>query len=379
VIVQAASNASTGTVILPGTGDWHTWRNVEDIGTLRLNKGLATMTLSILKNGEINIDDLEFVPVVEGASAFTPIDPFEQVKQMQRGVNVLGYDPIWKDFSQRRFQEGYFQKLHEAGFQSIRVNLQAFRHMDALNRLSPDWFKTLDWVIDHALANQLTVVLDEHDYEPCAKDYGYCSDKLLSFWEQVAARYKDTSNRVLFEILNEPNTAITNQNWNGLLKEMLSVIRRTNPKRNVIIGPALWNGFTNLKTLELPADDRNIIVTVHYYRPSQFTHQGAYWSKATMGLSGIQWGTDAEKQTVNQDFAGVQEWARANNRPVYLGEFGSYDKGDMNSRVQYTSFIARTAESLGWAWAYWQFDADFVVYNIEKDQWVEPLRKALLP
>ena len=33
-----------------------------------------------------------------------PIDPFSQVQRMQRGVNIIGYDPLWKDFSQRRFQ-----------------------------------------------------------------------------------------------------------------------------------------------------------------------------------------------------------------------------------------------------------------------------------
>jgi endoglucanase len=51
----------------------------------------------------------------------------------------------------------------------------------------------------------------------------------------------------------------------------------------------------------------------------------------------------------------------------------------MDSRVRYTSFVARTAESLGWAWTYWQFDSDFIVWDMAKDRWVEPIWKALVP
>jgi endoglucanase len=44
---------------------------------------------------------------------------------------------------------------------------------------------------------------------------------------------------------------------------------------------------------------------------------------------------------------------------------------------RYTAAIARTAESLGWSWAYWQFDSDFILYDIDKEQWVDPILEAL--
>jgi len=34
---------------------------------------------------------------------------------------------------------------------------------------------------------------------------------------------------------------------------------------------------------------------------------------------------------------------------------------------------------LGWAWTYWQFDSNFIVYNVDKNEWVEPIRDALVP
>jgi len=316
-------------------------------------------------------------PVVDRLSA--QIGPFDQVETMRRGVNIVGYDPLWNNFAKARFHERHFQQIQEAGFQTVRVNLQAFGHMDAKNRLDPAWLKTLDWVVKNALANDLTVILDEHDYEFCAQHADTCRTKLLAFWQQVAEVYQLAPPSVVFEILNEPNGELTDARWNALLKEALAVIRKTNPVRNVIIGPPFWNGIHALDKLDLPEDDRHLIVTVHYYLPMEFTHQGASWSKQTAHLSGVTWGSDAEKQRVVDDFAGVQQWSKAHNRPILLGEFGAYDKGPMESRVLYTSWLARTAESLGWAWTYWQFDSDFIVWDMAKDAWVEPIRKALIP
>ena len=307
------------------------------------------------------------------------IDPFDQVAGMRRGVNIIGYDPLWNDFAKARFHERHLQLIHEAGFQTVRVNLQSFGHMDAQNRLDPAWLKTLGWVVKNALANRLTVILDEHDYTYCGDHGDACRTKLLAFWQQVAEMYKDAPPSVVFEILNEPNGQITLDGWNALLKESLALIRKTNPTRNVVIGPALWNNIHALDKLELPEDDRHIIVTVHYYMPMTFTHQGAPWNKETAHLSGITWGTDAEKQRVADDFAGAQQWSKAHNRPILLGEFGAYDKAPLESRVLYTSWLARTAESLGWAWTYWQFDSDFIVWDMAQDGWFEPIRKALIP
>jgi endoglucanase len=253
---------------------------------------------------------------VSAAAGFTAMDPFDQVKAMGRGVNIIGYDPLWRNFSQARFQERHFQRIRDAGFQTVRVNLQAFSHMDAANRLNPIWFQTLDWVVDHAVAAGLQIILDEHDYGACGNNAASCQPRLTAFWEQVAAHYKNAPASVLFEILNEPNGQVTPELWNAWLKKMLAIIRQTNPTRNVIIGPASWNNIHYLDRVELPDDDRHIIATVHYYLPMEFTHQGASWNAATAKLSGVKWGTDAEKRQVADDFTGVRQWAAVQKRPV---------------------------------------------------------------
>ena len=311
-------------------------------------------------------------------AAAREITPQDQVKTMTRGINVLGYDPLWKDPAQARFQMRHFKTIKDGGFDAVRLNLHAFSHMDADNQLDPAWLKTLDTVVQAALAQKLTVILDEHNFGDCGDDPAACKPKLVAFWKQIGARYKDAPDQVVFELLNEPNKGLTDELWNSWIAELLPVVRADNPTRNVVVGPAFWNNIDHLKQLNLPEGDRHLIVTVHYYLPMEFTHQGASWNPDTPKL-GVTWGAPAERQRMKTDFDGVQAWAKAHDRPILLGEFGAYDKGDMTSRVAYTAAAAREAEARGWAWAYWQFDSDFIAYDIKKDAWVEPIHGALVP
>lgn len=374
----------TGPIAIPTTVHWHKWRIADRLAEVTLEKGIHTMTLSFLRQGNMNVDYIEFIPKEQAVSTAPTISPsdaksFDQVKRIGRCVNVLGYDPIWNDPQKARFQEKHFRLIHEAGFQAIRVNLHALTRMNAEGRLNEAWWRTLDWIVKNALANQLAVILDLHNYTDVAKNPEAFRPKIMAFWRQVGEHFKDAPDAVLFEVLNEPNGKLTAELWNEYLAGVLKTIRVDNPSRTVIVGPASWNGIGSLQYLKLPEDDRNLIVTVHYYTPMEFTHQGAPWSKSTVHLSGVTWGTDAEMRKSDEDLWKANRWAKENRRPIFLGEFGAYDKAPLESRLRYIAYIARTAETLGWAWGYWQFDSDFIVYDINKDQWVEPIRKALIP
>jgi endoglucanase len=304
----------------------------------------------------------------------------DQSIKIGRGVNILGYDnEFWQDHTKGRFKEQYFKMIKEAGFSSVRINLYPFKFMDSQYKLNPKWLETLDWAINKGLEADLMIILDLHEYNAMADNPEAKKEMFLSFWKQVAPRYKDKSDRVIFEILNEPNQKLTVEMWNTFLAEAVKIIRESNPNRTLIIGPGNWNGIESLNTLKLPENDRNIIVTVHFYHPMRFTHQGAPWSRENKNLSGIKWtGTVEEKEEVVSKLKVAADWALKYDRPIFLGEFGSYDKADMDSRARYTAFVARTAEKLGFSWAYWQFDSDFIVYNIDKECWVEPILNALM-
>jgi len=313
-------------------------------------------------------------------SQFTEISAHDQVRQMGRGVNIIGYDPFWRDDAHGNYKDEHFAKIKAAGFSTVRVVLFAFRALDAQNRLDPKWLNRLDWVVATARQHGLTVIIDEHDFEDCSKNVAACMPKLKAVWTQLAERYRNEPNTVVFELLNEPHGQFDAATWNASFPQVLAVMRTTNPTRNVIIGGVRWNSRDTLKELKLPADDKHIIATFHYYDPFPFTHQGASWADEPIRSTlGIRFGKPAEIAQIDKDFAAVKAWSEASGRPVFLGEFGAYDKAAMEDRVLWTSTVARTAEKYGFAWGYWQFSSDFILYDFRKDDFVQPILKALVP
>jgi endoglucanase len=318
------------------------------------------------------------VSAAQAQSASRPAG--ELVSPFHRGVNVLGYDPYWNDVTKRRFQWRHFTEIRRGGFDFVRLNLQAFRHMDSSNRVDPAWLAKLDDVVHHAEAAGLGVIVDEHDFDQCSEDVAMCREKLGAFWAQVAPRYANAPRNVAFEILNEPHAKLDAPTWNVLFTEMLALVRRSNPTRIVVVGPTSWNSFKELPTLKLPSDP-NLLVTFHYYEPMRFTHQGAPWVESTKALHGITWGSQADRAELRAAFDQAAAWGAANHRPILLGEFGAYDKSGtaMELRVAYTAAVRCEAERHHFGWAYWQFDSDFIVWDMKADRWVEPIKEALIP
>ena len=102
-------------------------------------------------------------------------------------------------------------------------------------------------------------------------------------------------------------------------------------------------------------------MTVHYYSPFQFTHQGATWAgpEAKRWL-GTKWtGSPAERHAVVRDLDKAIVWAVEHRRPIYLGEFGAYSKADLESRARWTAFVAQQAVERKMGFAYWEFCAGF--------------------
>jgi len=307
------------------------------------------------------------------------LDAYEQNRRLGRGVNVLGYDPMWKFRSKARMRDKHLRLIKEAGFNNVRISLHPFRDAGERHKITDAWFEILDWAVGQSLSNGLAAILDFHEFEAMGRDPMGNKERFLATWEQLAERYSGYPGDVIFEILNEPNRELTPELWNRFLSEAMSIVRVKNPSRTLIIGPGNWNSIDSLERLELPENDRNIIVTVHYYSPMEFTHQGASWTDQRDRI-GIEWkGTDEERGAIIEDFQRAQAWAEIHDRPLLLGEFGAYDKADMDSRSRYVSCVARQAEKIGWSWAYWQFDSDFIVYDVPHDRWVEPIRDALIP
>ncbi len=318
------------------------------------------------------------------SAASTPLlamDAFQQNARLGRGVNIIGWDALWQNRARGQFKEAHFKMIREAGFQHVRINLHPLRDgkPDANGKLREEFFQTMDWAVDQALTNQLLVILDFHDDLAISPDPAGKRKEFLDAWTAIAEHSKNRPDTVLFEILNEPAPKFTHESWQEYWQTALAIIRKANPNRTVIIGPAQWNGIGELDKLKLPDDDRNLIATVHYYNPFPFTHQGTPWT-GQKDKTGVTWaGTESELKAVEKDLAKVIQWSKQNNRPIYIGEFGAYEKADTTSRIAWTAHVSRQFEKQGWSWGFWQFADNFAVFDMKSQKWVEPIRDALIP
>lgn len=86
-------------------------------------------------------------------------------------------------------------------------------------------------------------------------------------------------------------------------------------------------------------------------------------------------------QKVAWDFAQVAAWARANDRSILLGGFGSYyhSGAPVEIGAAYTSAVGREAEAAGFGRSYCQFDSDFIALVMDNNAWNEPIVRALIP
>ncbi len=317
-------------------------------------------------------------------NGMAPMSAADQVAAMGAGVNLFEGDDPYFYGKPSKFKDADIQRIADAGFKTIRVPLFAFKRVaDTQGNLDPLYLKRIDHIIDLATKAGLNVILDEHNYEECATDVDGCGTLLSNVWYDLSYRYQNAPGNVVFELLNEPNGKLDKDIWNGWLPDLVAQVRQFDPKRNIIIGPVMWNSPDQLDTLQLPAD-ANIIATFHYYSPMEFTHQGASWAGPQLeAMRDVHWtGTPDEVAAITTTFDKVKAWSTANNRPIFLGEFGSYAKVNPNldDRVAWTRAVSKAAADRGFARALWVYEgsAGFGIHDQDGNKWVEPLKNAVV-
>ncbi len=280
-----------------------------------------------------------------------------------------------------RLEEAHFAAIGEAGFNFVRIPIRWSAHM----RTSPPYTidesfaERVDWALEQARRNGLGAIVNVHHFDEIMQQPQQQRARFLAIWKQLAQRYREAPATVSFELLNEPHSRLGANDWNKLLAEAIGIIRRTNPRRTIIVGPVRYNNIAALESLTVPKDE-HLVATIHYYSPFEFTHQGASWVGADASRwLGTKWrGTAGEKAAVRRDFDLALRWSVEHECPLLLGEFGAIAKADIESRAKWTRFVAEEAWKRKMGYAYWGFDAGFDAYDVKAGRWHRPILEALI-
>ena len=295
-------------------------------------------------------------------------------RQLDRGINFGNMlDAPTEGAWGVRVEESFLDLVGERGFTSaVRLPVRWSNHAstDAAARIDPAFFARVDHVVDSLLSRGCTVLLNMHHYreldggKPDAGeipvDPSVVQPRFLAMWDQIAQRYAQRGERLIFEPYNEPHAALE-PHWNRLLAAAVARIRISNPQRVLMVGPTMWNNALRLSELRLP-EDENLIVTVHHYEPFDFTHQGAEWNEPRLPL-GLDCCDARQLGRIVAPLEMARQWREQHGYPVVVGEFGAYGKAPAEARRRYLTAIRREMEQRQLPWMYWELAAGFGVYD----------------
>jgi len=311
-----------------------------------------------------------------------------------RGVNLTGW------FQTSSAQQIQFTKYTKKDFQNIKslgcdvirlpINLFYMTNGSPDYTIDPLMYEFLDQAVNWAEELQMYLILDNHTTDDLASKNANLETVLKKVWVQMAEHYKNRSNYILYEILNEPNGTLTTAAWGKIQQAAITAIRTVDTKHTLVVGGAGFNSYTELSALPVYADN-NLIYTFHFYDPFVFTHQGASWPSPSMAsltnvpfpynastmpstpsaLAGT-WVASALTNYKNEgtlakvksliDIAVAFKTSR--NVKVYCGEFGVYIPNSPNAdRNYWYQEVRKYLEAKQIPWTTWDYQGGFGLFT----------------
>lgn len=349
-------SADNGEILL---GYWWSEQPQITVDSIEVKYSLSDGTQPITSENN-TLDDEDPVAEIEGQ--------FRTPEQIVSAINVgwnLGnsldcYDDTFTKVSTEtswgnaKITEEMIMGVKNSGFNAIRIPVTWGEHMDDNNIISSEWLDRVQEVVDYAYNNNMFVILNMHhdDYiwfNPTEEEYPQDSEKLKSLWKQISERFADYGDRLLFEGMNEPRTIDSELEWQGGTPEERAVINRyeqdfidtvratggNNAQRTLIITSYAATAETvAIDDIAVP-NDKNIIVSVHYYAPWKFSE----------GIDSTF--TDAGKTEITNKFAELKEKFIDKGTPVIIGEFGCVNASDNAVRNEYYNYYISSAKANG--------------------------------
>lgn len=292
------------------------------------------------------------------------LTPQDAIKAMARGINMgntlepPGGEGTWGNPA---VVESNFDDYKNAGFTCVRIPITWANHVSSTPpyAINATWLNRIEEIIDWGLKYKLVIIINAH-HEDWIKSTYTTENKARfdSIWSQISTRFKNKSDSLLFEVINEPNP-MSLGNVNDLNARTLQIIRKTNTTRIVLFSGHMWSNSQELIQAAVPQDNY-IIGYYHSYDPWPF------------GLEGPgTYGSDADVAATVAKFVQVTNWGTAHYVPVVLGEFGFTKKCEYNSRMCAYATIAEKAQIYNVPCMVWEDGGDFKFYNRNERTWSE--------
>lgn len=280
-----------------------------------------------------------------------------------------------------------FTKVAEAGFTSVRIPITWLGHIGS----APDypieaaWLNRITGVVEYAEKAGLKVIINiHHDGADSAhwlsiKDAAADESKnetikamLKALWTQVAERFKDKGDFLVFESMNEIHDGgwgwgenltdngkqyrILNE-WNQVFVDAVRAVGSKNADRYLGIPGYCTNPELTLKHLVLPKDtakDR-LMVAVHYYDPYEYTLNDKFSEWGHTGTVGKK-DTYGDENDMKAMFGRLKSAYVDKGIPVYLGEVGCVHRSTERAeafRKYYLEYLCKAAREYKMAAFYW--------------------------
>ncbi|OGH98942.1 MAG: hypothetical protein A2X42_09050 [Candidatus Margulisbacteria bacterium GWF2_38_17] len=106
-------------------------------------------------------------------------------------------------------------------------------------------------------------------------------DRFKKLWKAIAKKYKNEPVIAGYDILNEPVTSQSIDQWKELAQETVDAIRSEDINHLIIVErlngiAGKWETYSSINLFLV--NDENTMYTFHYYNPIEYTHQNTSWT-----------------------------------------------------------------------------------------------------
>ncbi len=324
------------------------------------------LALGLILAGCVNVSDV-------GSRSYVAVDsPISRCMNMGSALEAV-YEGQW-GYTVRRSD---LVRLKRAGFDTIRLPVRWTVHAEreAPYTIDPAMLARVDEIVGWANEIGLNIIVNVHHFSGLNSDPDRNEPRLEGLWDQLSHHYAGAPDNLIFETINEPHRKMTVARTDAINARLLQRIRQDHPDRWVILGTADWGQLSALINSNPVAAER-VMLTYHDYIPFDFTHQGAHWTDRKE--TGLRWGSRSDRATMKRRLDAAQAVQSESGMPVFVGEFGVFQKVPVRQRARWTKALRKGIEARGMSWCYWDFAGELKAYDVEAEAWIPQLKSALL-